>query len=189
MQELKDAINIQKEKLPELSENNDYYKITNPIYGYDHIQVIVKTKEQADTKTVIDHFNHINYLKELNNQEFDAIRRTVLNWIIGLIITICFFFIILMVTFRYLEVKSLSIIPLFSLIIITCSILVVVINFSRLHIINKVISGEFKLDFRFIKLCIIKTKKTLENEEKIDTSGLFFECGQLAQECGNKKTE
>jgi hypothetical protein len=189
MQELIQAIKLQKEKLPEIREKNDFYKITNPIYGYDHIQVILKTQEQIDTKIVIDHFNSIEYLKELDRGEYNLVRRTVLSWIIGLVITIVAFFTILIVTFRYLEVKSLSIIPLLSLIIITISLLVLVVNFSRLSVINKVITGTYKLDHRFLKLCIHRTKRQIENEKENDKSGLFFECGQLAEECTNKKIE
>jgi hypothetical protein len=189
MQELKQAIKLQREKLPEIRDHNDFYKITNPIYGYEHIQVILKDQDQINTKIVVDHFNNMSYLKQLDNKEFGIIRGTILSWIIGFVVTIIFFFVILLVTFRYLEVKSLSIIPLFSLIIITCAILTLVINFSRLSVINKVIAGTYKIDHRFLKLCIHRAKKQFENEERNDRSGLFFECGQLSEECTNKKSE
>ncbi len=56
MTKLRTSIQKQNEKLSELSQNNDYFTIIDPIYNSEHINVIAKTKKQEFTKMIVEHF-------------------------------------------------------------------------------------------------------------------------------------
>jgi len=184
MQELKNAIITQNEKIPDLKNHYDFYKIKNPIFGYDQINIFCNN-EQLDTQTVIDHFNSIEYMNYLYKEEYTMIKEKIVCILVSQMFAFSFFLILLIITFRYLENKSLSIIPLISLIILTIILLFLIINFARLKIINKVIEGKYKLDLRFIKLNIHKMQKMLKLEE--ETNNLSYECGQLIDDCAKKE--
>ena len=184
MQELKNAINVQKYKIPGMKDNYDFYKIRNPIFGYDQINIFCK-ESQLDTKTVIDHFDSIEYLNYLYKEEYKMIKEKIIYILIYQVIAFSFFLILLIVTFKYLEYKSLNMIPLISLIILTIILLFLIINFARLNIINKVIEGKYVLDLRFIKLNIHKMQIMMKLEE--DTNTLSHECDQMIDDCRTKK--
>ena len=183
MQELKTAIAVQKEKIPDLKQHYDFYKIKNPVFGYDQINIFCNY-EQIDTKTVIDHFNSIEYMNYLYKEEYTMIKEKIICVLVSQMFAFSFFLILLIITFRYLEYKSLNIIPLISLIILTIILLFLIINFARLNIINKVIRGKYKLDLRFIKLNIHKMQNMLKLED--ETNNLSYECGQLIDNCAKK---
>ncbi len=91
-----------------------------------------------------------------------------------------FFLLLLIITFKYLEVSSLSMIPLISLFVITTALLILILNILRVKVINKVINKEYIINQKILKLYIYKNKQLENIEEK---KGLFYECSQLPDEC------
>jgi hypothetical protein len=78
------------------------------------------------------------------------------------------FLITLIATFSLLENKALSLIPLFSLFVVSISIMFLILNIFRYIIISRVISGEYEIDHNFLKL-LIKKKHYEENIFKINS--------------------
>lgn len=179
MAKIKVSIAIQKAKAPELKQRVDYYTIRNPVYNQDHVQMFFKNEEQIMTKIVAEHFYNIPDIENLIKENYLTIKKNLIWHISGWVMSIAFFSIILGVTFKYLEYKSLSMIPLLSLIIITISMMFFLINYMRLRMINKVINGTFTLDKRLLKLFVFKLDR-LQKDETND--GLQFECTQLVNE-------
>ncbi len=103
-----------------------------------------------------DHFSHLDYLKILFSQDYIKLKSQVKFNIIGCILLLIVFLVTLVATFTFLEFKSLSLIPLFSLFVISLSIVLLIINFIRFTVINKLIKGEYKIDHKFLKLLLIK---------------------------------
>lgn len=181
MANLKQAISIQNIKAKNLKNKVDFYKIKDPIYENYHIQIFANSRSQIQTKIVADHFYNVEYITLLNRNEYGKIKNNLIGSLIICCIVLSFFTLILGVTFRYLEVKSLSLIPLFSLIVITVALVLLIINIIRLNVINKVISGEYMIDQKYIYLYLYKIKKM--EHDLAEKEGLGYECGKLAEEC------
>lgn len=181
MSKLRISILKQNQLFQELSERLDYYTINDPIYNSKHINVVVKTKRQEHSKIIVDHFYSRKYLTEIYEGNFLAVRKSLVWMLICLSILIAILLAILIITFTYLENKSLSLIPLFSLIIITILILFLTINIIRLKVINKFINQEYEIDRKFVYLCIYKL--SIEEQEDTNFSGLSDECTRLKDDC------
>ena len=108
----------------------------------------------------------------LYRSDFTELRRKVIQLIVISIFISLFFLCLLIITFRYLQIKSLSIIPIFSLLILAGAIVILTLNFIRLNIVNSVISGDLKINKKFLRLLMICFKA----EEIQDTSTLHKEC-------------
>ena len=141
--------------------------------------IICKNKLQEQTKMVSEHFYNIEYLTELYEENYEALKKTLVWLLVLLSILIVIFLTVIIITFSYLENKSLSLIPLFSLIILTIIISLFLINVLRLKVIEKVIDGRYKLDRKFIFLVLYKLKK----EEMRDAPVFKFadECTRLKE--------
>lgn len=181
MEKLSISVKKQNEKFQELSEKLDYYTITDPIYNSQHMNVIVKNKQQEFSKVLVDHFYNKEYLIEIYEGNYQAVKKSIIWILVWLSIFIVALIAILIVTFSYLEKPSLSMIPLFTLMILTVLVLFFAINIIRLSVIDKVINKEKEIDKKFVYLCIYK----LNLEEKEDTSffGLADECAKLKDDC------
>jgi hypothetical protein len=177
------SIQKQNEKLSELSLNNDYFTIIDPIYNSEHINVIVKNKKQEFTKMIVEHFYSKKYLKQLYEGNYSELKKSIVWILVALTIFIVVLVSILIVTFTFLENKSLSLIPLFTLIVITIIITFFIINIMRLRVIDKVINLDYEIDKKYVFLSIYKLLK----EEKEDTPifGLADECTRLKDDCSS----
>lgn len=176
---LKHGIQTIKEYNKDLEANFDFYIIKNPIYNNNHIQIFCKSEIQNSTKIIAEHFYNINDLLLLHNADYKRLKSNVIWKIIITIIIIVVISVILGITFNFLEIKSLSMIPLLSLIILTITLLFLIIYSIKLNIISKVINNEFQLEKRFLALYIYKLKRMEESEEK---SGLIYEIDQMIEE-------
>jgi len=183
MTRLRMSIQKQNEKFSELSNNNDYFTIIDPIYNSQHINVVVNGKKQEFTKMIVEHFYSKEYLTELYEGRYYEIKKSVVWILISLSILIVLLLAILIITFTYLENKSLSLIPLFTLIVITIVITFFIINIKRLTVIEKLMNNEYEIDRKYVFLSIFKLLK----EEKEDTPifGLADECTRLKDDCSS----
>ena len=87
--------------------------------------------------------------------EYDEIRKKIIQIMVICMVMCILFTSILLLTFNYLQIKGLSFIPIVSLLILAVSIVILVLNWIRLTIINRVISGEMIIDKEFLRLLII----------------------------------
>lgn len=76
--------------------------------------------------------------------------------IIGSALLLVIFLITLISTFTFLQNKNLNLIPLFSLFIVSISIIILVVNVIRYKVIKKIKAGEYQIDESFLKLYILK---------------------------------
>jgi hypothetical protein len=120
----------------------NYYSINNEI--------------QRQTKIIVDHFYDLKYLKVIYEMDFFMLQSQVKLNILGSLFVLIVFSVTLVVTFSFLGNKALSLIPLCSLFIISISIVILIINVMRNKVIKKIISGEYKIDIKFLKLLILK---------------------------------
>jgi hypothetical protein len=76
----------------------------------------------------------------------------------------------LLATFTLLENKALSLIPLFSLFVVSISIMFFILNVIRYRVIDGVINGEYIIDKRFLLLLIKKKnyEDTVYDKKKIN---------------------
>jgi len=181
MNKLRLSIVKQKEKYEELSLTNDFFTIKDPIYDTIHMNIICKNKLQEETKMVAEHFYNVEFLTKLYEENYEELKRKLVWVLILLSILIIIFLTVIIVTFSYLENKTLALIPLISLIILTIILTLFLINILRLKVIEKVIDGRYTLDRKFIFLYLYKLKKE-ENEDTMNF-GVGDECTRLKEEC------
>jgi small-conductance mechanosensitive channel len=117
-----------------------------------------------ETLIVTDHFMSLDYLKLLYSKKYESLQEQMQYNIIGTVIFFIVSLITLITTFNFLQIKSLSLIPLASLILISVSLIALFVNYIRYTVINKVIKGEYRIDEKFLKLVILKTK--MEEQEE-----------------------
>jgi hypothetical protein len=128
----------------------------------------MKTKQQKDTQIVAEHFYDHSYLHILAEGQYTYLHSQIrINITTSFIITIVFLF-TLIATFSLLENKALSLIPLFSLFVVSISIMFLILNIFRYLVISKVISREYEIDKSFLNL-LIKKKHYEENIFKIQS--------------------
>ena len=87
--------------------------------------------------------------------------------IFGSVLLLAIFLITLISTFTFLQNKNLNLIPLFSLFIVSISIIVLFVNTIRFKVLKKIEEGEYNLDYDFLKLYILKKFFEQENIFKI----------------------
>lgn len=87
--------------------------------------------------------------------------------IYGSVLLLVIFLITLISTFTFLQNKNLNLIPLFSLFIVSFSIIVLLVNVIRFKVLKKIGEGEYTLDDDFLKLYILKKYFEQENIFKI----------------------
>jgi hypothetical protein len=87
--------------------------------------------------------------------------------IFGSILLLVIFLITLVSTFTFLQNKNLNLIPLFSLFIVSISIIVLFVNAIRFKVLRKIEEGEYILDDDFFKLYILKKYFEQENMFKM----------------------
>lgn len=184
MLKLKNAIRLQNQKVPEMKERVDYYKVNNPIYNTTHIQIFCKNENQKHSKIVADHFYDLEYLNLILKGDYSEIKKTLIKLVICFFVVFVIFFVVLIFTFKYLEIKSLSLIPIFSLFIVTISLLMLLINIARYIVISKVINKEYIIDEKYIMLYIYQMKYLNESANKDEGEGPTGEFGRLAEDCG-----
>ncbi len=91
--------------------------------------------------------------------------------IFGSILLLVIFLITLISTFTFLQNINLNLIPLFSLFIVSISIILLIVNIIRYNVLKKVEKGEFIIDQDFLKLYILK--KYFEKKEILKKNELF----------------
>jgi hypothetical protein len=177
MTNLRKCITVQNSKSNDVLNNNDYFKIKNPIFNKEHVQIVCKSQRQKSTKIVADHFNNIEYLELLLKADYKSVRKWVTLVLAFELLLIIFLFVVILMTFKYLEIKSLSLIPIFALMSMTVTILFAIVSSTRLIMINKVISGEYEIDEKYLTLYIYQFKNS---EEMVKTENEL---------CGGEKIE
>jgi hypothetical protein len=162
MTNLRNCIAVQNSKSNEIFLRNDYFKIMNPIFNKDHVQIVCKNQRQQSTKIVADHFNNLTYLDWLLKADYKSVKKWVSLVLVFEIFLIILLFVVILMTFKYLEIKSLSLIPIFALMSMTVTLLFAIVSSTRLNIINKVISGEYEIDEKYLTLYIYQFKNSEE---------------------------
>lgn len=183
MNKLSKAISLQNTRVKELKEKFDFYKIPNPIYGNEEIQIFTKTPLQIQTQFVAEHFLDEDYLTNLAHLDFQAVKKSKLIILSIWIGVFAIFTFVLGMTFKYLEVTSMNLFPLFSLIIITIAFCFIILNIIQLCLICKCIKGNYQLDQKLMRLFLYKEKKQLQKEQSKPDEGLKYECNNLVKDC------
>ena len=183
MSKLTETILYQNKKINEIKDTVNFYSLTNPVYGNEHIQIITKTPLEKRTLFVANHFLSEDYLKKFVNGDFQGVYRSKICITIIWVGVFAFFTVVLGLTFNFLEITSLNLFPLFSLIGVTISICFVVLNIIQLCVAKKLISGEYQIDMDFMKLFLFKIQKEKIEEAKTEEEGIQWECIKLVNEC------
>ena len=182
MSALTKTIVFQNLKINEIKENVNFYLIKNPVYGNEQIQIIAKTEVEKNTMFVAEHFLNEDYLQKLSKGDFKGVYKQKLFILIIWFAVLAIFSFVLGMTFKYLEITSLNLFPLFSLIIVTISISAIVINFIQLRVIYKCMKGDYEIDLYFMKLILYKVQNEVVDENN-KNEGLIAEFVNLFHEC------
>jgi hypothetical protein len=159
---IREAILLQKKRMKSLYENVDFYKIKDPVFNKLHMQILIKNQVHQQTKLVADHFMDDYYLDKIKNKNYDEIKSEVINKIIFYVCLAVSSLTLLVFTFSLLEFRSLSFIPFCSLFIFAFILVVLIFQYFRLMVINKVVDNEYKIDKDFLMLI----KKMNENNHQ-----------------------
>lgn len=187
MDKLSKSISIQNSRVEELKEMYDFYKIPNPIYDNEEIQIFTKSPLQVQTQFVAEHFLDEEYLENLTRLDFQAVRKSKLIILSIWLGVFAIFAFVLGMTFKYLEVTSMNLFPLFSLIIITIAVCFIILNIIQLCLICKCIKGDYQIDQKLMKLFLFKERKQLQKEASKSEEGLKNECNSLSNDCKKNK--
>jgi hypothetical protein len=139
-------------------------------------KISIKTVQHEHTIIVADHFYSINYLEQLADRNYTSVRNYLVIYIVICAGIFCGCLAVLIVTFKFLEIKSLSMIPLLSLIALTICAALFIIQIMRLMVINKVISGEYDISDSLLRLIIFKIKNTKDDIKGPDLFGEIATC-------------
>ena len=140
----------------------------------------IKNEQDAQTVIVADHFYDVNYLEELAEKDYSTVKTSLIIYIVINAILFGAFFAVLVITFKFLSVKSLSMVPLISLIALTICAALFIIQIIRLNVINQLINGEYQINVGLLKLIIFKLKNT---KDDIGGCDLINEIGLCCKEC------
>jgi hypothetical protein len=113
----------------------------------------------------------LEYLRIFFNKDIDILKKQIKMNIFGSILLLVIFLITLISTFTFLQNINLNLIPLFSLFIVSISIILLIVNIIRYNVLKKVEKGEFIIDQDFLKLYILK--KYFEKKEILKKNELF----------------
>lgn len=158
-------INNHSSKLKEY----DVYYIKDPIYNTIHTNINCNTEEHLKTKMILEHFYDTEYYEYFEKREYKKLRFYIICKIIFqfilLVISICG----LIMTFKYLENKELSLAPIVSLFFIVIVGMLFFLNIKRFLVFRLVESGEITLDMKILKLLKLKLDKenTIREEKNI----------------------
>ena len=184
MKKLTYDIKLQHIYFEKMKDKVNYYYITNPIYEIKQLQVNSLTDIQKDTQFLAEHFYNEEYLNDLVKGNTHAVYKAKLC-IIGVWGGICLAcFILLCITFQYLEDNNLSLFPIFFIILMTIGFALILLNVIQIFVLKKYMNLEKLYDKEFLKIFIHKIKlNKKENELK---EGLFFEIKDLYNKIKNK---
>ena len=140
----------------------NYYKLNDPVYKVEHINIIPNTNEIINnsimTKDLCEHFNKKDDLMMIYNGNLGELKNKLMKKIIlGLFLCIIFFVLILY-SFKLLAIQKFSFIPITDVFILTFLAILVIIWTLKIISINKVIENEYILDKKLVKLFIFYKK-------------------------------
>ncbi len=156
---IKNGIDIQKKNFDLMKRDKiNYYKIKNPVYNVEHINIIPNTSQvvinSIKTKDLCEHFNGKKDLMMIYNDNLELLKKKILRKIIiGLFL--CFiFFVLILYSFKLLGNQKYSFIPIADVFTITFLIILVIFWILKIIALNKAIYNEFIIDKKFVKLFI-----------------------------------
>ena len=142
------------------------------------------TDIQKDTQFLAEHFYNEEYLNDLVKGNTHAVYKAKLC-IIGVWGGLCFAsFILLCITFKYLEDNNLSLFPIFFIILMTIGFALILLNVIQIFVLKKYMNLEKLYDKEFLKIFIHKL--TLNKKENELKEGLFYEIKDLYNRLKNK---
>ena len=156
---IKKGIEIQKKNFDLMKRNKiNYYKIKDPVYKVEHINIIPNTNKNLNdsilTKDLCDHFNSKNDLILIYNGNLESLKKKLMEKII-IGIFLCFlFFSIILYSFKLLANEKYSFIPIGDAFILTFMIILVIFWILKIIAVNKVIEKKYNLDKKLVKLFI-----------------------------------
>ena len=156
---IKQGIEIQKKNFDLMKRNKiNYYKIQDPVYNVDHINIIPNTSEIANnsiqTKDLCDHFNTKRDLMMIYNGNLELLKQQLMKKIIIGLLLCLIFFILIFYSFKLLTNEKFSFIPIADVFILTFLIILVIFWFLKIISINKAIEKEYIVDKKLVKLFI-----------------------------------
>ena len=182
--QIKKGIELQKSEFEHMKKSNvNYYKIYDPVYDRKYVNFISNTDEfdannSIKTKDFLSHFYSYRFLFLIYKGELKELKK-ILQAVIILCSAFGFFsFLILLYTFEYLSEQKYSFIPITDLFVITALTIIIILFYLKLKALNEVMSGEFELDKKMVKLFIfakMKNNKELifdENNKNVKTKKL-----------------
>lgn len=183
MHNLTKSISFQKIKIDEIRSKVNFYKIRNPIYGTEQVQIIVNTPIEKSTKYLAEHFYNEEYLKQFIDGDLKSVFKVKIVYMTIWFGVFSVFMFVLIMTFKYLQVVSLNLFPLFSLLIVTISILFFILNVIQVVVLRKYMKGEEKYSKDFMKLFLYKYQREANTEVSSQTKEKNSEDMTLADEC------
>ena len=160
---IKKGIEIQKKNFDLMKRNKiNYYKIKNPVYKVEHINIIPNTDSIVNnsilTKDLCEHFNNWDDLMNIYNENLEVLKKKLMTKIvIGIFLSFIFFLIILF-SFQLLANDKFSFIPITDAFILTFMIILEIFWILKLKSVNKIIGKEYTLDKKLVKLFIFYKK-------------------------------
>ncbi len=97
------------------------------------------------------------YKGEYNKLSKEILFSMVTCLLVSILLSTLLFF-----TFGYLQIKSLSFIPILSLLVLAAFFVLLILNFLRYKVIKKVNTGLITIDREFLRLHIIAFKASRE---------------------------
>ena len=156
---IKKGIEIQKKNFDLMKRNKiNYYKINDPVFNLEHINIIPNTNEVVNnslkTKDLCEHFNEKSELLMIYHNNLEILKKILMRKIIiGLFL--CFiFFVIILYSFNLLANQKYSFIPIGDVFALTFMIIFVIFWLLKINSLNKAIDTEYILDKRLVKLFI-----------------------------------
>lgn len=151
----------------------------------------MNSQKEITTFIVAEHFSSLDYLRIFYFNDLISLRKQIKMNILGSILLLVIFLSTLISTFTFLQNKNLNLIPLFSLFIVSISIIILFVNTIRFKVLKKIEQGEYKLDEQFLKLYILKKYYEHENifslirHEKENKNEIIHKKSSLQEENNN----
>lgn len=169
MFQVRQGIETQKEKIEQLkSANFDFYEIIDPVYNKKHVNLIIEGEEQRKTKVLADHFNNIEQLSQMYNDNLEGLQAKMKGIILISFVTFIGSLVTLFYTFSFLSNQKYSFIPISALFVISLSLIAIGLYIIKYKVITKAVEGETKIDKKLLRL-IIYSK--IENKKNTSFSG------------------
>lgn len=113
-------------------------------------------KEHFDTELVVDHFPSFEYLKLIYKSDLLYIKQEIKINLLTSFIVMSLAFILLLLTFQFLDQPILSLIPVMLLFFFSAGIIFTILNNMKYNVINRLINGELQIDRQYLCLYIMK---------------------------------